>query len=375
MRKIALMLAVSLLWACGDDADDTSSNNRANNTNNTNNANNVERSFALACDDTDSEVGLHGSVYVDVEDAAESLYTHADAREPLPGVEVRLLSASGESWSTNTCDDGTFRFVTLPEETLLLDVSIDGKVTSVNDLKNYYDAVEDGEINLLVFGDSIPVYGPDPWFPSRLKNKLEALGPVELTNVAVSGTESTEWLPGTALFIGELLPNLKSADVVVFSLGGNDVLSFIASLQGDPNPAARLGEVDPLVDDIIANINAITQRITETNPDADVIWILYPNYATTDQWAEFLGQYSAAAIPLVESLLKRVRTELSERDDLILVDMLERTRGEDIDALIIDPLHLNEAGHELYASEIARTMGVIEPGSTPISYDFAVSAE
>ena len=56
-------------------------------------------------------------------------------------------------------------------------------------------------------------------------------------------------------------------------------------------------------------------------------------------------------------------------------DFIERTRDEDINALIIDPLHLNEAGHELYAAEIARTMGVIEPGSTPISYDFAVSAQ
>jgi hypothetical protein len=40
-----------------------------------------------------------------------------------------------------------------------------------------------------------------------------------------------------------------------------------------------------------------------------------------------------------------------------VVDILGATADEDLDSLLIDPLHLNEDGHDLYARELFTTLG------------------
>lgn len=377
-------LLVLVCVACSDDdgprdIGQTAPNATANNLNNQNNENNVNNEappLVIDCDE-DAEVGLSGSVFVDVDDRANSAYDlpDSDMREALPGVEIRLRDDEDQVWVTQTCDDGQWRFGLLPaDRRYFVDAVFEDRVTSVNDSRRVWDSIDEGELSLVVFGDSIPVFGGTPWFPNLMRDSMTDFVSVELTNVAVSGSTSDQWLPGESFFNSDLAPELDEADVLVFSLGGNDLQQFATTLQSSPDPLSRIGELQPLVEEVTANLKTIIAEIRSLQPDADIVWILYPNYATSDQWAALLGEFADAGETVVDRLLKQVRTALADEPDLILIDMLEATRDMDLDLLLFDPLHLNTAGHAFYAQEILKTLGFV-PDVEGARYDFAVEAE
>ena len=68
-----------------------------------------------------------------------------------------------------------------------------------------------GAIKLVTMGDSVPVVGDKPTFPDRLASLLGGLAPVENRNIAVGGTLSTHWLPGTSHCDNILLPEIADA--------------------------------------------------------------------------------------------------------------------------------------------------------------------
>ncbi len=382
MQKLIWMMALIILGsACGDDADprDIGQVDPTNNEfeNNLNNANNTQPSLALACDDTESAVGLEGSVFTDDDDLANSSYALPEQarRSAMAGVEVRLQDNAGHEWSTETCDDGSFRFGALDSERqYFVDAVLEGRVTSVNDSTRTYDAIRDDEpLDLVVFGDSIPSFGGTPWFPNVMRDSLTSYDEVELSNVAVPGSRSFEWLPGEPYFDADLAPLLEDADVIVFSLGGNDLQEFAFELQSSADPISQVGELQPLIDEIKRNLSTILAEIREKAPTADVVWILYPNYATSTEWAALLGEYADAGERIVGNLLEDVREALAEEPDLIMVDMLAATEDVSLDLYLADPLHLNTDGHAFYAEEILQTLGFVTDPESPRRYDFAVA--
>lgn len=374
MKKLMTLIACSFLVGCGEDVGprelgQTDGQSNANQMNNTR-----EVQLALACEDDETPVGLEGSVFFDTDDQADSSYVlpQPDAREAMPGVEVRLRNDVGDEWSTQTCDDGSFRFAELDDDRrYIVDVIVEGRATSVNDSVRAFDAVSEASLDLVVFGDSIPVFGGTPWFPNVMRRSLQDFGEVNLTNVAVPGSKSIEWLPGDSYFDSSLDPLLDDADVIVFSLGGNDLQEFAFSLQTSPDPISKVGELQPLVDEIKANLKIILAELRAKAPTADIVWILYPNYARSTEWELLLGNFASAGLRIVEDLLEDVRNELAEEPDLILIDMLAATAEVPLDPLLDDPLHLNSTGHEFYANEILETLGFVDVDD-PRRYDFAV---
>ncbi|MEZ4461540.1 MAG: SGNH/GDSL hydrolase family protein [bacterium] len=379
--KLWILLTLLLgMVACGDDegTSNTSPNNtnnqttqnNTNGTNNTNGSNNATAEVLLPCEDTETSFAFEGTVFEDPMGAADSEYFQTPGA-PIAGVPVQIVTPNGVEVGS-TCDDGTFR-VRAGVSPFFVDVQPEGRVSSVNDTKFLADAMASGAVKMVVFGDSIPVYGPTPWFPNLLREKFAAYGDVTLQNVSVAGSSSIDWEPGSNYFEGRLRPKLEDADVVIFSLGGNDLQEFAMSLDA-ATIASRIGELQPLVEAIEANLSAIIAQIRQINPTADILWILYPNYATSDYWGTVLGSYQSAGITLLKNQLVGVRRYMAD-EPVVLADMFAATEPLDLDTLLSDPLHLNVQGHVFYADEIFKTLGGVETDAVIVRRGFAVAPD
>jgi lysophospholipase L1-like esterase len=332
-------------------------------------------------------LAITGRLYDDREDLARSAHAHAPGSlsGPLPGLTVRLASpgeAAGDiSWRTTTTDaDGRFFFDGLaPGLHLVLPEGPAGsRCTSNNLSRRMAAALDRGSMTILTFGDSVPHWGPTPWFPARLATLLAPLIPVTDINLARPGSTSREWLPSGGRYFETLTPHLAAAEVIVFSLGGNDLTEALSDVLGaDPqdifaNLDTYLARVEAEIDAVEANLRAIIAAITAQNGDADLVWFVYPNYAWNDHWSPFLGDYAELARALLAERLEDIRFRMSRVDGLLLADMYGALAGPDVAPLMVDELHLNEAGHARYAREVLSLLGGVEVGDDASSaYELA----
>ena len=116
-------------------------------------------------------------------------------------------------------------------------------------------------------------------FPSRLATLIGDLADVDNRNVAVPGSLSTQWVPGTGYFEDKVKPNVADADVIIISVGGNDITSSldISALQ---NIDKAIEDTYQLVSDIVENIRSMATEIRSINPDVDIVYCLYVDYGT-----------------------------------------------------------------------------------------------
>ena len=91
--------------------------------------------------------------------------------------------------------------------------------------------VQGGE-RIVFIGDSLAVEAP-PNYPELLPEALGDRAPgVTTINLAEPGTTAADWSPGSPLFAERLLPELASADLVVVTLGGNDLQEGLGAGDG-----------------------------------------------------------------------------------------------------------------------------------------------
>jgi lysophospholipase L1-like esterase len=226
-------------------------------------------------------------------------------------------------------------------------------------------AIEEGQLDILTLGDSVPVTGDRPFFPSRLKDLLDPIINVNSTNVAIGGTLSGDWLPDGEYFDDLVVPNLDEADVVVISVGGNDILASLdSSALSDPEGAVE--DIRELIAETGLNVIAIADGIRAVNPDIDIVFCLYVNYelATISPWD---------LLPLVvdpgvfAGLLEGARDEVFGTEDIILVDLFGASfELESLDDYLFDSLHFNDYGHTFYAEELFRALGGLLVGENPL---------
>jgi lysophospholipase L1-like esterase len=313
-----------------------------------------------------------GRLYLDENASDQSLYAggfEAGVDTPVAGATVRLASGAGFT-ETVTCDDGRYGFPDLDDGIyVLLPEPVADGCSLRNCPRRLPAALEEGALNLLTIGDSVPVEGHPVTFPRRVADLFSAVVEVGNGNVAVSGSVSSEWLPGQPYFESRLRPALDQADVVVISLGGNDVLRFISTVDFTDLTAALAG-ANATVDQIVANVRAIAGEIRQVEPDIDVVFCLYVDYSlatNTSPWS------STAFLPagVVTSLLERARDQITPDDDFVLVDLLEVSQDlpMPLDDYLVDSLHFNDAGHTLYAYEVFRALGGVIVGDLPLPTD------
>lgn len=318
-----------------------------------------------------SPATFSGLVYVDGDATSDTDYDqlmHPPQDSPFPGITLHLLSAD-ETIESLTCDSGLGYFDGLAEGTYLVhpDVPQGWTCTSSNCPRRFPQAVAAGHAKVVTFGDSIPVYGPTPYFPTRFATTASALADIENVNVAVPGAMTYDWLPGGNWYQNRLVPELPDADVVVISLGGNDLYNFVdigGSISMD-DALEMAAQFSGFVQEILARLETIVDAIREVAPTADIVYILYPNYATTDYWAGYAGDYLTLVDLALQGAINDIREELSARGDLLLMDMYLATDGMDLDLLLSDPLHLSEEGTIVWGRELFRLLGGFTVG-TPL---------
>lgn len=309
-----------------------------------------------------------GRLYVDGDADATSLYDQSfDPRHDtgLGGAAVALVSASGEL-SATTAADGTFGFAEVPPGSWFVvpDLPPDDVCTTHACAPRVAAAVRSGHVRAVTFGDSLPGTGPKPTFPERLGDHLAALAPAESVDVAVGGTTTGDWMPGTPLFESVLAPELAAADLVVVSLGGNDLKDFVFDHGGVGaiDPLALLDAFPPFFDALVANLLAILDEVRARAPEADLVYCVYANYGLAGAWQDLGGDLAPLMPAIVGGVMADLRLAVSEVPGLVVADVasaLTLVVGEEgsIDPYLSDPLHLSALGHAFYADEIFLALG------------------
>jgi len=331
------------------------------------------------------EGDIQGSIYLDDDLDARSFYSQGpeDGEDtPLVDHEVSLISGA-DVRTVLSCDQGNFGFADVEDGTYIIEAKReqDWFVSSSSQGLRFAEAVREGSVKVLVFGDSVPAFGPEPWFPERFKTIVNDLAEVELQNVAVPGSTSVQWLPGANFYRSRLAGNVEDVDLIVFSLGGNDLYEFASTdlnANGDVNELQAKFEVE--IEKVKVNILQIITTLREANPDADIVWLLYPNYARSEQWEEIAGDF----IDIVETLLRRtligIRKDISHHERFLMWDIFAATSEEDLTSMLVDPLHLNDKGHEFYAQELFKLLGGVvvtdgQPSAHAYNIGFATEAQ
>ena len=116
-------------------------------------------------------------------------------------------------------------------------------------------------------------------FPDRFATLVGDLVQIDNRNVAIAGSTSEDWLPDGNYFQSRLTPHIPNADLIVITIGGNDLMTLFsdaASLLADI-PAA-VEEARRIIQQVIENLKLMISAIREINPDVDIAFCLYPDY-------------------------------------------------------------------------------------------------
>lgn len=321
------------------------------------------------------EDGVQGFVYEDRDDTDRSSYDHeyGDGDAPIADLRVRLLGADGVI-ETRTDADGRFEFNDLADGVYLVqpDTPAGLRCAMRNCAGRFAQAVADGQVKIVTYGDSIPVVGERPFFPGRLASLLSPLAQVDSKNVAVAGSTSPQWLPGTPNYEQRLAPEIADADLILVSIGGNDIVAYAANpARLSDIPGAIAGAIE-LIADIADNIVATIEAIRAVNPTVDVGFLLYVDYSRADM-DQFWRIANNLLGPENIGLIFESALEVMPRDQgFVLVDLFNGSQDQDVNVLLYDQLHFNARGQTFYTEEIFKALGGVLVGD-PLLRDEARS--
>lgn len=324
------------------------------------------------CTPADGVTGtaVTGVVYLDLDESNASLIAGGfdeDIDDPVAGATIGLIGAETE-WTATTCEGGDWGVGDLSDGVYVVAAEVDEAAlcSSRNCTRRFPEAIRSGYVKIVTWGDSVPKVGGDPLYPSRLASLLSPLATVDNQNVAMPGSVSTDWMPGTGYFENNLMPQVPDADVILISVGGNDLMASLS------DPMALLADVDAAVEaamalvvEIVGNVITTVDAIRAVNPDVDVVYSLYPNYgqATIMPWGlagNFLGP------DVLPALFETARSNIPQASNVILADMFASFEGLPLDDYLYDSLHFNDAGHTRYAEVIFEALGGVLVGPSPL---------
>ena len=325
----------------------------------------------------DGALGVTGRVYADTDANDLSVYAlglQDGVDEPTAELVVSLLGADGaEVATTTTCADGTYAFADLEPGVYVAEPALSpgAECTSRNCARRFPKAVREGHVSIVTIGDSVPVTGDAPFFPTKLATLLDGVAVIDSENIAVGGTTSHHWLPSTSLFENALTPRLAEADVLIISLGGNDLMAYVSGFFQNPElledlDAAIAGAKDEVLA-IMERILVIVAAVQSINPDLDIVYCLYPNYGQavdTSPWGlvdTFLGT------EVMLDILDLARDIVPYGPGMQLADLYGAFEDLPLDDYLFDPLHFNAEGHTVYAETLFQVLGGVLIGPSPLS--------
>jgi lysophospholipase L1-like esterase len=217
----------------------------------------------------------------------------------------------------------------------------------------------DGD-RVLLIGDSLATVVP-PTYADLLPGAATKKGVdgVTTANLAEPSTTTADWLPGAELFEERLRPELAGADVVLVSVGGNDLQEALGGSDGIAAGTGVLGSADrayAAVDESGRNLERTFKAIRKENPDVAIVYVGYPDYSSSDLWQTALGTTGTLALG---AGLSALRNAAEDAGPDAVVDMTTATdeRAGGVDPLLDDVEYLSPAGHRFYAERIAAALG------------------
>ena len=320
-----------------------------------------------------SGTAVLGQLYVDMDQSERSLWDGGSFAAPDEGIEGRTVTLYGPGGTveTTTCADGTFGFGDLNGRSYVTAVAWEeGDLCRTRNCQGGLAAgLDRGRVKIVTLGDSVPVVGDAPFFPQRLADMLEPFAEVENVNIAVGGTTSADWVPGTPNFDQRFEPHIDSADIVIVSVGGNDFLQYANGAFS--NPSEAIAGFPDFVREVMGRVLLVKDTVAVRNPGADLVYLLYPDYSQSQTWADQFGFAISVIQGLVADALEQILDELGPEEDVLMVDFYGyfRDTGLNLDAHLYDMLHFNDAGQQIYAERIFEVLGgvsiVDEIGTSP----------
>lgn len=200
-----------------------------------------------------------------------------------------------------------------------------------------------GERLVLVLGDSLARGTGDEdgrGFSGRLLPLLRPGGPVEVANLAVDGatSEDVRRLAESA----NVAALARSADLIVLSMGGNDLSRSLPQSAGSPVQVVE--EVAKSRDRFAANLRFVLAKLREVNPSAPIAVVGLYNPFSGEKRAQIGSSVIASWNALVQE------TALSF-PGVVLVPTFDLFQSG-VENLAVDQFHPNGKGYALIAERI-----------------------
>ncbi|HPQ69297.1 MAG TPA: GDSL-type esterase/lipase family protein [bacterium] len=309
---------------------------------------------------------VEGFLYHDANQNSQSAYLQEFAGKdvPLRDVLVTLYNGAGDE-EILTDRYGAYSFTDLAPGAYFTAFDLPAyESTSGNRGRRTAEAIAEGHLNLVCLGDSIGVmmYPPELPYPERLGAHFEQLTDVTLHNIHVGGSTSWEWLPGDekAYYENRLLPVLADADLVTITINGNDFAPYAAGM----SPPYNVWEIiqnflehpEYALQSLPRTIQLL-EAIRQENTDCDIVMILYPNFFNSTWMQDVVGDFLPLVVWFYEFYYSIERYQVADLDGILISDTLLAMDGFWMDDYLHDEVHPTEAGSQIYADEVFKTLG------------------
>lgn len=209
---------------------------------------------------------------------------------------------------------------------------------------------------VVVAGDSLGIAGSAQPYPDRLAGEVG--GDLDVVNLSEPGATTRDWLPSGSLFKRKLTPALGGADLLLITLGGNDLESALGAASGPTGlEAAQSAEGSARVlkefDGISRRLEKLIAAAGKGNPDLRVAFVSYPDYSQAKAYQR--GRNQLEIIAFRTALARLNQAAMRAKPDLV-IDLLTKTSEGNVDRLLADDEHLSDAGHALYAKTIVAVL-------------------
>jgi lysophospholipase L1-like esterase len=304
---------------------------------------------------------IGGMVYLDADESAQSLlhqgYNYGD--RVLPYVQIELSNGT-TTQVKRTSQYGTYAFLNQPDGIYFVRPLLPDwlKDTSKNLPERVPEAIAEGEMTILTIGDSLGVIGSNKPYPNWLAEHFGALCDVTLHNLHVSGSRSWEWMPGDpkAYYENRVLPYAADVDLIVVTVGGNDADIYIEDMGWDDYDIVTIVQNffnDPsYVTEIFPRVRQLLDDLHAAAPQADIVYMIYPNYVNSDWVTPPLGFFANFFHDLLGGIIEDQRRDFKDFDYLTIADQYTYWYLTELDPYLFDAIHFNDLG----AEELARVM-------------------
>jgi lysophospholipase L1-like esterase len=228
------------------------------------------------------------------------------------------------------------------------------------------DLVSKDKVNIVALGDSLTKgtgdQSGDGGYAGKAKKKLEASlkKPVFVENLAVNGWRMDDLLKFLA---GPSVPNsLQHADIIMLTIGANDINQAAADPLASPDPMATPSPTSQKQDLAInydairkslpeseAKLTQILTKIASINPKAKIVYVgLYNPYFDTDidrKGSSILQEWNLKAASLANGF-----------PNMIVVPTFDLFQFELAKYLYVDHFHPNQDGYERIADRVVQAL-------------------